>query len=149
SRWLVPIALLAIAITTPFALRSAHSLSTRLPADVERDWAELAKHIPPGAKVVASWGATDAYVFFAPQGRYLNVLDPAMMFEKNPRAYWTHRAVLDGTEPDLARVTKTILDSDYIAFPKWEATPLLMERVSRDPHLERLYNGYHVLLRVK
>jgi hypothetical protein len=149
SRWLLPIALLAIAITMPFALRSAHSLSTRLPADVERDWSELAKHIPPGAKVVASWGATDAYVFFAPQGRYLNVLDPAMMFEKNPRAYWAHRAVLDGTEPDLARVTKTILDSDYIAFPKWEATPLLMERVAHDPKLERVYDGYNVLLRVK
>jgi len=143
------IAVVAIAITMPFALRSFESLATRLPPDVERDWVELGKHIPPGAKVAASWGATDAYVFFAPQGRYLNVLDPAMMYEKNPRAYWAHRAVLDGTERDIAGVTKNVLDSDYLAFPKWEATPLLMERVNGDPCLERVYDGYHVLLRVR
>lgn len=146
---MLAVAALAIVITAPFALRSAQSLSTRLPPDVERDWTELAKHIPPGAKVAASWGATDAYVFFAPQGRYLNVLDPAMMFEKNPRAYWAHRAVLDGTEPDIARVTKTILDSDYLAFPKWEATPLFLERVRNDPNLVREYDGYNVLLRIR
>jgi hypothetical protein len=143
------VAAIAVVITMPFAMRSAQSLSTRLPPDIERDWSELAKHIPPGAKVAASWGATDAYVFFAPQGSYLNVLDPAMMFEKNEHAYWTHRAVLDGTAPDLAGATRDVLDSDYIAFPKWEATPLLLERVRNDPRFVREYDGYNVLLRVR
>jgi hypothetical protein len=143
------VAMIAIAASTPFAWKSAHSLATRLPSDVEYDWEELGKRIPPGAKIAAAWGATDAYVFWAPQGRYLNVLDPAMMLEKNPDAYWAHRAVLDGSEPDVPLVTKTILDSDYIAFPKWEATPLLLARVSHDPRLVRLYDGYNVLLRIQ
>ncbi|HEU4886856.1 MAG TPA: hypothetical protein VFV49_03145 [Thermoanaerobaculia bacterium] len=143
------IAILAIAASTPFALRSAQRLTTQLPPNVERDWEELGKSIPPGAQIAATWGATDAYVFWAPQGRYLNVLDPAMMLEKNPDAYWAHRAVLEGTEPDIPLVTKTLLDSDYLAFPKWEATPLLIARVSNDPRLVRVYDGYNVLLRLQ
>jgi len=143
------VALIAIAASAPFALLSARSLAGRLPMDVERDWAELGKQIPPGAKIAATWGATDAYVFWAPQGRYLNVLDPAMMLVHDPNAYWAHRTLFDGTAPDLAFVAKKQLDSDYIAFARWEASPRFLERVKSDPRLERVYDGYNVLLRVK
>ena len=139
----------AVTASTPFALRTMRFLSERLPPDVERDYAEFAAHVPAGAKVAARWGATDAYVFFAPQGRYLNVLDPVFMAVPHPREYWAQRRMFDGSEPDIATITKNVLDSDYIAFAKWEATPLFLERVKNDPRLERVYDGYNVLLRVR
>jgi hypothetical protein len=148
-RSLIAIALVALAASAAFNVRSAQRLAAQLPQNVEHDWEELGKLIPAGAKIAATWGATDAYVFWAPQGRYLNVLDPAMMLEKNPAAYWAHRAILDGTEPNAPHIARTLLDSDYIAFPKWEATPLLTARIAHDPRLVPMYDGYNVLLRIQ
>jgi hypothetical protein len=148
-KWLIAAAVLAIAASASFNVRSAQHLAAQLPLNVEQDWEELGKRIPPGAKIAATWGATDAYVFWAPQGRYLNVLDPAMMLEKNDSAYWAHRAILDGTEPNAPHIAKTLLDSDYIVFPEWEATPLLTARIAHDPRLVRVYDGYNVLLRIQ
>lgn len=145
---LLAAALLAVIVTGPFTILSASRLATMLPDDVERDWEDFGKHVPPGAKIAATWGAADAYVFFAPQGRYLNVLDPAMMLEKDERAYWAQRALFDGTDPDPATTAKRVLDSDFIAFPKWEASALLNARVANDPRLQRVYDGYQTLLRI-
>jgi hypothetical protein len=142
------VAVLAIAASAPFAIRSASSVAVQLPPDIERDWAAFGERVPARAKVAAAWGPTDAYVFWAPQGRYLNVLDPAMMYEKDRNAYWAHRAVLSGEEPDLPLIAKTILDSDFIAFARWDATPLFLARIAADPRIQRVYDGYNVLLRL-
>jgi hypothetical protein len=140
---------IAVIASLPFAIGAARSLHARMPSDVERDYAAFGASIPPGAKVAARWGATDAYVFFAPQGRYLNVLDPVFMAVPHPREYEAQRRLFDGREPDIAHVAKHLLDSDYIAYAKWEASPEFLARVNNDPRLERVYDGYNVLLRVK
>lgn len=149
KRWLAPIFVIAILVSIPFSLRTARALAARLPPDVERDYAAFGASIPPGAKIAARWGATDAYVFFAPQGRYLNVLDPVFMAVPHPDAYQAQRRMFAGAEPDIARVAKEQLDSDYIAFARWEMTPAFLERVRDDPNLVRVYDGYNVLLRVR
>lgn len=147
KRWFAIVTLVAVALSAPFTLRSMSSLRAKLPADVEHDWAEFGKHVPPGAHVAAQWGATDAYVYFAPQGRYLNVLDPSMMLAAHPREYWVHRRMFEGSADIVA--SAKLLDSDYVAFARWEATPAFLARVRADPRLERVYDGYNVLLAVK
>src|SRR5215212_7172504 len=41
-------------------------------AELER----FGRAVPAGAKVAATWGDGETYAFWAPQGRYLNVLEP-------------------------------------------------------------------------
>jgi hypothetical protein len=143
------IAVGAAAASTPFALRVVSSIMAGVPADVDRDYAEFSKHVPNGANVAARWGATDAYVFWAPQGRYLNVLDPVFFAEPHPSAYWAQRRMFEGAEPDLPFITVRELQSDYVAFARWETQRPFLDRVANDPRLERVYDGYNVLLRVQ
>jgi hypothetical protein len=143
------VAVIAIFASTPFALRAAHALSLRLPSDVERDYAAFGASVPAGAKVAARWGATDAYVFFAPQGQYLDVLDPVFMAVPHPREYAAQRLIFDGLTPDIPLLAKRQLDSDFIAFAQWETPRAFSERVRNDPRLVRVYDGYNVLLRIQ
>lgn len=140
---------IAIAASAPFARRTAHFLAERMPSDVERDYAAFGATVPAGAKVAARWGATDAYVFFAPQGRYLNVLDPVFMADPHPQVYWAQRQMFDGFEPDIPLVARRRLDSDFIAYAKWETPPDFAARVQFDPRLVRVYDGYNVLVRIQ
>jgi hypothetical protein len=143
------VAVIAITASAPFAMRTARFLETRMPPDIERDYAAFGARVPANAKIAARWGATDAYVFFAPQGRYLNVLDPVFMAVPHPRQYWSQRLMFDGAEPDIALTAHHVLDSDYIAFARWETLPGFSARVQNDPRFERIYDGYNVLLRVR
>jgi hypothetical protein len=81
---------------------------------VESDWKEIAATIPPGARVAAHWGPTGFLVWFAPQGRYLNVLDPLFMFESSPATWDAQRRMFEGAEPDVPLVAATTLDSEIV-----------------------------------
>jgi hypothetical protein len=116
-----------------------------LDARSEPDYARFAQALPRGAKVAAHWGPTELYTFFAPHGRYLNVLDPVFMAVPFPRLYATQRRLFEGVEPDVAHVTKYVLDSDYLAFP---ADTPLFERVQHDPRIVPLYSGATFLGRI-
>ncbi|HEX6086763.1 MAG TPA: hypothetical protein VF266_19685 [Thermoanaerobaculia bacterium] len=111
----------------------------------EPDYARFARALPRGAKVAAHWGPTEFYTFFAPQGRYLNVLDPVFMAVPFPRVYAAQRRLFEGLEPDVAHVTKHVLDSDYLAIP---ADSPLFERVQHDPRIVPLYSGATFLGRI-
>jgi hypothetical protein len=111
----------------------------------ERDYAELGRKVPAGAKVAAHWGPAELYTFWAPQGRYLNVLDPIFMAVPYPRIYAAQRGVFDGSEPDVPGVVKHTLDSDYIAFDT--STPLF-ERIQADPRIVPLHVGFTFLGRI-
>jgi hypothetical protein len=143
------VAVIAVVASTPFAMRSSRFRSELMPSDVERDYAALGASVPDGAKIAARWGATDAYVFYAPQGRYLNVLDPVFMAVPHPDAYWAQRRMFEGSEPDIPLVAKDLLDSDFIAYAKWETPSPFAERVRHDPRLVRAYDGYNILLRIQ
>jgi len=144
--WLVMA--IAIAASTPFTIASLHYLRTRVPPDLERDYAEFAKHIPPNAKIAARWGPTDTYVFYAPQGRYLDVLDPFFMAAKHPREYAAYRQLFESPDADVAKIAKESLDSDYIAFPKFEQSPQFLARLRAHPRVTIVYDGYNVLAKV-
>jgi hypothetical protein len=114
----------------------------------EADWDSFGKHVPPNAKIAATWGDAEIYALWAPQGRYLNVLDPIFMARPHPREYAIQRAIFDGSHPDIAGAAKRDLDSDFIAFD-WTAAPRdLIERAKSDPRLRVVYGGYNVLLQI-
>ena len=111
----------------------------------EADYAAFGKAVPRGAKVAAHWGPAEFSSFWAPQGRYLNVLDPIFMAVDSPAAYDAQRRVFDGREPDVPHVVRTVLDSDFIAFP---STSPLFEQLQYDPRIVPVWNGLTFLGRI-
>jgi hypothetical protein len=114
----------------------------------EADWEAFGKHVPRDAKVAATWGDAEIYALWAPQGRYLNVLDPIFMARPHPREYAIQRAIFDGSHPDIAGAAKRDLDSDFVALDWTSAPPVLIERIKSDPRLRVRYGGYNVLLEI-
>lgn len=115
----------------------------------ELDWFTFGRAVPSGAKVAATWASTEAYVFWAPQGRYLNALDPLFMARPYPRAHAAQRRLFSGLDPDVPFTLQRDLDSDYLALDWTTAPPLLVERLRGDPRLQVVYGGYNALFRVR
>ncbi|MGZ8868127.1 MAG: hypothetical protein ACXW2P_07260, partial [Thermoanaerobaculia bacterium] len=115
----------------------------------ELDWFSFGRAVPAGAKVAATWSNAEAYVFWAPQGRYLNALDPLFMARPYPREYEAQRRLFDGLDPDVPLTLRRDLGSDYLALDWTMAPPLLVERLRGDPRLEVVYGGYNALFRVR
>ena len=113
-----------------------------------RDWQALGQVIPEGAKVAAPWDASELYVWAAPQGRYVNLLDPVFMVVSHPQAYSVQRNIWNGSEPDVPTALKTYLDSDYIAFP-YRKHFELFKRLSADPRVRLVYLGYTAVFHLK
>ena len=136
-RGLVAIALIAMAL---LSLPTTTMIVRDLLADSgwEADYAAFGEAVPRDAKVAAHWGPSEFYTFWAPQGRYLNVLDPIFMAGQSPRAYDAQRRVFEGREPDVPHVVHTVLDSDFIAFPSMSP---LFERLQFDPRVVPIHNG--------
>jgi len=111
-------------------------------ADLER----FGRAVPAGAKVAARWQEGEVYTFWAPQGRYLNVLDPVFMALPYPREYAVQRAMFSGHEPDVP-LAMAILDSDYLAFDATIGPPAFVARLDGDPRLVPVYTSYNRLLR--
>ena len=115
----------------------------------ESEWAAVGRKIPPGAKVAATWGEAEVYAFWAPQGRYLNVLDPIFMAHRDRRLYEVYDAVFDGREPDIPLKLARELDSQYLAFDASAVLDEFLYRIARDPRLRSLHARNHVLLAVE
>jgi hypothetical protein len=107
----------------------------------------LGRAMPPGAKVAATWSSAEDYLYFAPQGRYLNVLDPIFMRAADARAYDVQRRLFEAEVIDVPLALRRDLDSDYIAFSA-RSLPALHEQLLHDPRLVPLIAGGHVLYRV-
>jgi hypothetical protein len=114
----------------------------------ETEWTKFGRAVPPGAKVAADWERGELFAFWAPQGRYLNVLDPIFMALPYPKEYATQRKLFDGTAPDVVASMRA-LDSDFIAFDWTDATGPFLERVRSDPRLRVIYGGYNVLMQAR
>jgi len=110
--------------------------------------ARLARALPDGAKVAATWDSSEDYIYFAPQGRYLNLLDPLFMRSAHPRAYESQRALFAGERADVPLTLRAELDSDYLAFAE-RKHPALQARLESDPRLEALVREGHALYRVR
>lgn len=118
------------------------------PVPYETDRRQWASHVPAGARVAAHWGDAEFYVFYAPEARYLNLLDPVFMAVPYPEIYDIQRAVYEDREPDVPLQMVSSLESDWIAF--WRTPrPGLLARLKADPRAELHYAGRHVLARVR
>lgn len=104
--------------------------------------------LPNGARVAAPWTASEDYLYFAPQGRYLNLLDPVFMRSAHPRAYEVQRRLFRAELQDLPPALLGELDSEYLAFNA-RSLPLLAAQVRGDPRFVRMLDSGHVLYRVE
>jgi hypothetical protein len=146
----IPLTLaLSTLLALPLALNPTfvHIISGA-PVVSESDWEAFGKAVPNGAKIAATWGDAEIYALWAPQGRYLDVLDPIFMALPFPRQYAVQRAMFSGVHPDLPFAARADLDSDFVALD-WSDVPReLIERIKADPRLRIRYGGYNVLAEV-
>jgi hypothetical protein len=111
----VPVAALLLLCSLaglPRAIDFTQRVSSR--PEAEAEWRDLGELIPREARVAAHWGPTGFLVFFAPQGRYLNVLDPLFMYDAHPETWRTQNDLFEGLLPDVPLVAATALDSDFV-----------------------------------
>jgi len=141
---------ITLAVSTLLAIPlAANPLFVRLvsgaPVLSEADWTAFGRAVPRGAKVAATWGDAEIYAFWAPQGRYLDVLDPVFMALPYPRQYAIQRAMFGGAWPDVPFAAKAGLDSDWIALDWSDAPRIVIDRIRSDPRLRIVYGGYNLL----
>lgn len=116
----------------------------------EREWRDVGAMLPAGARVAAHWGPTGFLVFFAPQARYLNVLEPLLMYEVAPDVWRTQQRMFAGWEPDLPLVASSTLDSEFVFAPldHVESGAGAARRFAADPRLVAIRSGGLALARL-
>jgi hypothetical protein len=147
----VGLAVCALAAAYP-ALVSAQTFAGRATAGPDelrfQDRRAMASLLPKGAKVAATWGDTDLLVFYAPQAKYLEVLDPLPMSLARPDAYQAKLRIWGGTERDVPRALATVLDSEYLVASRLKPDQAgLLRRLAGDPRIEILHDGFRLLAR--
>jgi hypothetical protein len=114
--------------------------------DMRDDWAAFARALPAGAKVTAPWEASEAFVFWAPDALYLDVLDPIFMAAKDAAGYRLYTDLFEGRVADLPLVAGIRFDSDYYADDG--QYPFAHARLVADPRATPLHQGvtylYHL-----
>jgi hypothetical protein len=86
-------------------------------------------------------------MYFAPQGHYLNVLDPVFMRAAHPREYELQRRLFHGEVLDVPSALRA-LASDYLAFND-RILPRLAAQLRADPRLEPVIEHGQVLYRLR
>jgi hypothetical protein len=113
------------------------------------DYRAFGRALPPGARVAAPWSDAATYLLWAPQGRYLNALDPVHMAVARPRAYAAQRSLFAGEEPDVPLVAVTVLDSDHLAWSLPAGNARLLARMAADPRAVPLHAGFQALFALR
>ena len=91
------------------------------------------------------WGSTPVYLLWAPQGLYLNVLDPVFTAVPFPAAHEAQRGIFDGSEPDVPWLAASALNSEFVAFSTATTEPRLSARLASDPRVRPLYRQVNAL----
>lgn len=112
------------------------------------DRERMAAALPQGAKVAADWGPTATWMLWAPQGRYLNALDPSFMAFLYPEKEALLERVMDGEEPDVPGRLAAELDSDFLAFPT-VGHERLIDRLAGDPRAILRHRGSQQLYQLR
>jgi hypothetical protein len=140
---------LSLIAALPFALDPQLLALFREDVLTEADLEAFGRIVPRDAKVAATWGSGELYAFWAPQAYYLNVLEPLFMAAPFPAEYEAQRRIFAGVEPDVATVAKKTLDSDFLAFDRSDAPPLLLDRLRDDPRARFRNGGANVLVELR
>lgn len=124
-----------------------HNLATA--GEREPEWQAFGRAVPADARVAAPWGQTPQYYFWAPKtAGFLNDLDPVFMAVPYPDVYRLQRSVFDGTEPDVPVAVAAGLDSDHLAMSRFLMPPSLAARLTADPRVQLVYDGWSLLFRI-
>jgi hypothetical protein len=137
-------ALAALRIQTDYVPRWIFSRD----ASPELFWERMGRLLPPDAKVATSWGNADLFAYWAPQARYLNLLDPIFMFASHPHQQVAWMRIVRGAEPDVASAVGSTLASDFLLINPIKVSGTLQKRLSRDPRwslIEGSENGLYAL----
>ena len=113
------------------------------------DRRQLSAAIPEEGHVANPWRSTPIYLFWAPQGRYLNVLDPVFLAASDPVVFAAQDEIFSGEEPDVPMQAVAVLDSEYIAYSAATGDRTLTRRLMGDPRVETVYQGINVLFRIR
>ena len=144
---------LVLLISLPVLVHELRTFARRTGPDPRaerlRDRADLARALPPGARVAAPWRSTPVYMFMAPWARFLNVLDPVFMALPYPRQYAAQLALFDGSAPDPPLTVVAELDSDFIVCPMEGETRRLVERLTGDPRVEVVHRGFNGVFHIR
>lgn len=108
---------------------------------------EWAQQVPPGARAAAPWGASAVYMYYAPWGRYLSMLDPGLLAYSDPEIHNVQWRVFTGAEPDVPLRVVSDLESEYLAYPL-PGSAALTARLEADPRVAVAYRGVHSLFRI-
>lgn len=122
-------------------------ISTPALPTTEEDWARFGAAVPQNAKIAAHWGMAQALLYFAPQGLYLNFLDPILMVLPYPEVYKARKALFENRSPDLAYTLAHDLDSDHIAVSGFSNAGLL-KNLATDPRFMPVFVDFHSLYRL-
>lgn len=145
-------ALVCLAVSFPEARRQLgfyHHRTQLGPGEARlRDRQALSEALPEGAHVAADWGPTATLMLWAPQARYLNVLDPVFMATPYPEAHQHLEAIYQGLEPDVPLAAHTWLDSDHLVY-RTLGLLRLEERLQKDPRAMTLHRGTNTLVRFR
>ena len=139
--WAFALAAALLSLQTVTMMRSLFRISHADDAGRHAEGRALSAALPPGATVAATWLETEMYVYYAPQARYLNVLDPVFMAARDPARYALMLEVFEGREPDLPYAIKVNLASDYVALSQ-EETHGANARLVRDPRILTRHRGH-------
>jgi hypothetical protein len=154
SRAQVPLALAAaicIAVSAPEAVRQWKNYDLRTVAGPDqirvRDREAFSQALPEGALVAAPWQQTSIYMLWAPQARYLNVLDPVFLAARDPTRHQMQANVFSGEEPDVPLAVAVGLDSQFLAYSPYAGLDLLTARLENDPRvaIRHRLHGFNLL----
>jgi hypothetical protein len=124
----------------------AHTVSGRAIAS-EGELERFGRAVPEGARIVARWQDAELYVFWAPQGRYINLYDPLFMAVPWPEQHRALQRIFDGEEPDIPVAIMRHLDSDHLAVQKPWSLPQLDAMLRDDPRWQVVHAEANLLLR--
>ena len=146
--WAAPALVVSVALASPALANPTllGLLGLRGNVATEPDLEAFGKAMPAGARVAATWSDAEMYIFWAPQGRYLNIYDSTFMYIPYPRLWEAQAALFAGNDPDIVSTMRGPLQSDYLAFDATGMPQAFIDRVRNDPRLRVVYGGYNVLL---
>ena len=108
------------------------------------DRQEFSAALPQEARVANPWRSTPIYMYWAPQGRYLNVLDPVFLAASNPPVFAAQDEIFSGEEPDVPMRAAAVLDSEFLAYNAASGDRALSYRLMGDPRVESVYRGINL-----
>ena len=130
--------LLALAAIGPaWYAESSYLRNRKVPV---REWVADApvtlSTIPKGKKIYnCEWDSTPALYYHRPDLRFLDILDPSLLYFARPQVYFSHESVRLGTVADIHGLMLNAFKADYALC----VSPPIVQQMEMDPGFRRIY----------